>query len=390
MNYTEKFFMGILRGFVTGEYEEYDLSKVDRERLFALAKHQGVAGIVNHALKHGGLFEGEELREKLSEESEKQISLMALRNLRAECLSRELHLEGISHLVFKGPAVARYYPEPEFRTYGDVDIIIHRESRNQVVALLEKKGFEHYISDGGVVDNFKRGHEFYEIHSSLNVPEEIAAVFSEIWENAVPFSESSLCFEDNFHLSYLISHIEKHLHSGGAGVKMYLDIAFYLRNCPSLDLEKVRKKMTLCKIEGFFHTVLYLCHRGFDTPLPEFVKPMDEDVFEKLCEFTLSGGTFGDKSKAASLQNTLAQELSENKKGARARVILGRIFPAKTELWRIYPSFEGKNLLVPVAWAYHVLCFFTKGKFKNVREVMAVDVDGALEKNEFLKSIGCR
>ena len=56
----------------------------------------------------------------------------------------------------------------------------------------------------------------------------------------------------------------------------------------------------------------------------------------------------------------------------------------------MYPKYEDKPLLLPLAWFTHLVSFFKKGKYRKVRTVVSVDVKSAEKRNEFLESIGCK
>lgn len=391
LNYTEHFFLKILRAFVNGKMEEYDLTEVNESELYLLAKRHSLQGVVYYVSKTFGIFGMDSrLSEKLRESYEKTINLMALRRARAEVLSNELTELGISHIEFKGSAVADFYPVPELRPYSDVDMIIEVKDRDKVRELLVLRGFEYYTSDMGAVSCFKQGEEFYELHTTLNLPKSEAFLCDNFREKALPCCGKKLRFEDNFHLAYLISHMEKHMKNGGAGVKMYLDVMFYIKNCREIDLAAVNEILRKAQLEKFFSSVLSLLNRWFYLPIPDFAEPLDTAVCEELEELTLGGGVYGDHSQKRNLESSMARELKSGKKTAKLRFIMNRVFPKKTELWRMYPKYEDKPLLLPLAWFTHLVSFFKKGKYRKVRTVVSVDVKSAEKRNEFLESIGCK
>ncbi len=391
MNYTEDFFLKAISAFVNGKTEEYDLSKVNTGELYSLAKRHSMQGLFCYVCDIYNVFpKDSDFYQKIHKDYEKAVSFMSLRHTRAELLSDAFSKMGIQHIEFKGSAVARYYDVPELRVFSDVDMIIKEEDRDAVRRYMEEKEFEYYISDGGIVSCFKKGYEFYEIHTALNLPESEEFLSRNVWEHTYVYKDKALRFEDNFHLSYLISHIEKHIKSGGAGVKMYLDVALYIKNCEKIDLLKVREILEKAGLHSFFDTVLYLCNKWFDTPLPSFAVPLSEDAFERLEYLTLSGGVYGDKSGESNLESALIRQISAGKKGAKLRLFMSHVFPSKTELWRVYPKYEGKNVLVPVAWCNHVFNTVRKGKLKKVKAITNMDVKSAQNRKDFLTDIGCK
>lgn len=389
MNNTERAFIQVLQSFLTGDCAKLNTESINKSQFYQLARRQSVAGIVAYTLNRCGELENEEIMQKLTEDYEKTLSLMLRRQIAAENLSRKLSRKEIEHIVFKGPTVSRFYPVPELRAFGDVDIIVDKKYRSAVVEMMTLSGFEHHVADEGVIDCFTRGVECYEIHSALNVPKKSDILFRNFRDHIEKDDDFSMRFEHNFHLCYLIAHMEKHMHSGGAGIKMYLDIALYIRNCHELDLTKVREWLSLCGLEKFFDTVLWLCHKWFEVEIPSFITPMDETLYEQMCAFTLRGGAFGDHSKEGVMESAAVRQISSGKKGGRVRLVLKKAFPRKSELWRVYPQYADKNLLVPVAWGAHVVSVFTKNKFGRIKDVAQVDMEKVKETGDLLQKIGC-
>lgn len=390
MNKTESFFVETLCAFLTEDGKKLNTDGVDRQELYTLAKRHSVAGILSYVFSRYQLFEGESISEKFTTQYEKTLSVMLRRSLAAENISRLFSQHGIAHIPFKGSTVARFYPVPELRAYSDVDMIVKEEDLSKIDEIMSSRGFLRSIADMGVVTCYKKGMEYYEFHKSLNIPDDEKEVFSSVWENSAPLTDCLYALDDSFLLCYLISHLEKHMRSGGAGVKMYLDIALFLKNSKSLDFEKVREILKAASLYSFFESVLWLCHKWFLIELPFEVTPMEDRLYSEFCSFTLSDGVFGDHTKEGGLENALMRVSSGSKKCAKFRFIMSRVFPAKEELYRIYPRYEGKTLLVPVAWFTHLFSFLKKDKMKNIKAVVRTDSKAANARREFLDGLGCK
>jgi hypothetical protein len=48
----------------------------------------------------------------------------------------------VAYAVYKGPAAARYYPEPELRSFGDIDMLVHRPDLERVDDALRAAGLQ--------------------------------------------------------------------------------------------------------------------------------------------------------------------------------------------------------------------------------------------------------
>lgn len=392
MNNTEKFLIDVLRCFATDTKTKLNTDGVDKEELFALSKKQSVTGIVSYILERYDIFSGDEIRAKFAREYDYTIMQMLSRESSAQKLCDKFTEMGIPHIMFKGTTISEVYPVKVLRAYGDVDIIVHKEHIPAIREYMTGEGFEYSLTDEGVVSVFRRGREKYEIHTSLNEPiAKSSAFFSDLWSNAELQHGQTYSFNHNFHLCYLICHLEKHVYGSGSGVKMYLDIALYLRKYPdSIDMDYVRESLSSCGLGQFFETVLYMCNRWFGLELPSWVKPLEEELYEQMCEFIFSGGVFGVQGKKDIMSDDLRREMASGRKFAKFRFILSRIFPSAHELCRMFPQFQGKPLLVPCAWFCHVFKVISKGKLSNVKAIIKTDAEQAQDKKEFLDRIGSR
>lgn len=392
MNITETYFIELLRGFVTGSKEiKLNTTGVDEGELLALAKRHSVQGIVWHMANTLGHKFSDSTWAELSKAYDRTVMQMINRETAAISLCRKLSSEGIEHILFKGLTVSSCYPVSELRTFGDVDIIVHKEDEEPIREMLKNMGFSHSVADEGVVNAYKKGREHYEFHTALNVSLiKGQEFFDDIWGHTVAFgNDGSKMFEHEFHLCYLISHIEKHVYGGGAGIRMYLDIALYIKaHRDEIDFENVRRILRSCGLDKFLNTVLYLCDRWFSLNVPNWVEDLPEDLYRRVCDFTLSGGIFGELGHTSNISTALHARMSQGRKGARMRLLLSRVFPPKYELYRLYPKFEGKPLLIPIAWLRHIFSVISGKKLSRVKEIAELDTDSASTKQKFLESIG--
>lgn len=389
MNTTEKFFINVLRCFATGTEAKLNTEDVDIEELFALSKKHSMIGIVAYTLHLYGDSHADGIERKFAKEYDRTIMQMLSREASAQKLCTELSRLGIPHIVFKGATVSSAYPVSALRAYGDVDIIVRKEHLGTIRELMTKDGFAYSLTDEGVVSAFKRGRERYEFHTALNVSNiKDAEYFTGLWENAVVQQGETHIFSHNFHLCYLICHLEKHVYGSGAGVRMYLDIALYIKKyADSIDLELVRDTLSACGLGRFLDTVLYLCKAWFDAEIPDWVEPMEDSIYAQMCEFMLSGGVFGEQNHKEIMQDDLRREMSTGKKGAKLRFLISRVFPSGHELYRMYPRFRGKLLW---AWCCHVGDVIKNRKLSKVKVIMTADAESAEQKKAFLESIGSR
>lgn len=390
MNNTEKDFIEILSAFVN-EREPHIGAECDAQKLYELALQQSVSGIVSFLLRKYGREDILRKDSRLDSAYDKTITRFIRKDIAAQRVFSMLACAQIPHISFKGMVVKDCYPVPELRTFGDVDVILRREDREKSHKLMLDSGYRCEVMDGGVVYAYKKDNEFYEFHTTLNSERtKLSEYMSDYWSRTKLKNEFTYEFEKNFHLCYLISHIEKHVYCSSAGVRLYLDIALYLKKYLSdLDLEKVRGILRECELEKFFDTVLYLCHRWFGTEAL-FKEELTDEQFEKFSVFTLRGGTFGNSQKTKGADSEIRRHMTSEGKISKTKIIFRHIFPGYREVRRVYPFFEGKPYLLPFGWVVHWFKAAKRSGLKNIKRVANADVSEAKSEKEFLAEIGSK
>ena len=111
----------------------------DWDELFSLSCRQAVFGIVADGIAMTAMRPPLALWQKwiaLLLHTEMMNEEMACQGDR---LVGMLAADGIKASVFKGTSVARWYPKPAHRSYGDIDIVVH-EGWERLAPLLQRRG----------------------------------------------------------------------------------------------------------------------------------------------------------------------------------------------------------------------------------------------------------
>ena len=386
MNNTEVLLIEILSAFVNGRKPEIT-TEYNATELYELAKAQSVSGIAGYVLNKYGFTEFAKADKRYADIYDKIITQLIRKDFYAQNLFAKLGEAQIPHIIFKGMVVKDCYPVAELRTFGDIDIIIPKDSREKSHRLMCDSGYSWEFMDGGEVYAYKKDKEHYEFHTTLNSEKtKLSECMNRFWDFTRPRNGFTYEFTDEFHLSYLISHIEKHFYGAGAGVRMYLDIALFLnKHKETLDIEKVREILRGCDLEKFFDSTLFVCHKWFGTEvMPK--EEMSPELYEGFCRYTLQGGVFGNQEE----ESRIRQAVSKNGKSGKLALMLSRIFPPYREVRRLYPFFHEKPWLLPAGWVVH---WFKAGKrsgLKNIKQIAKSNVKKAQSEQEFFDQIGSR
>jgi hypothetical protein len=131
-------------------------------------------------------------------------------------------------------------------------------------------GFQRH-ADWEPVYSYAGGNALYEIHTDImeidvSDKADYKGYFSGMWDHARPDRPHSFRFTPEFHFLYMLTHIAKHVHGSGAGVRMYLDVAAFVLHYGTSKMpgdhfvdaaeEKAEEAAELLRANGF---TPYLC-----------------------------------------------------------------------------------------------------------------------------------
>lgn len=382
-----EYLLELLKGFLWGRPGQRE-ETLDWERLRQLAAIHGVGGILGYMAMQAPIGP-ESLAGALRQDCLQTMNLYSRRAELAQQRLAQMADLGIDSCIVKGLVLRSLYPVPELRSFNDTDILIRPRDRQKLHALLLEEGFACRV-DWEPVFCYQRGPEYYEVHTQL-VDKDVTAqadwrgFFAGVWEHTVPLGPHRYEMEREFHLVYLIAHIAKHVAGPGAGVRMYLDVAVYLKAYgESLDWQRIFAWLETLRLTQFGCAVLTAVESWFDTPCPAAFSRLAPESLARFTQFTLEAGAFGYHGRSAALQAMKQNE------GSRPGLLLKRLFPGAGSLEKRYPYLQGKCWLLPVAWVHRAL--ETKGSprafAREAKGILTDDRADAQRLKDICKEIG--
>ena len=247
-----------------------------------------------------------------------------------------LNDNGVDYIIVKGAVLSNFYPIPQLRTSGDIDIILRSNSFDDDIAVLINQGVRKTFEIDGCD---------IEMHRDADVNNEyFDDIFLHCTVNGCEYS-----LDDYNHLLYILCHLCKHLAYTGAGVRMLADIDAFIRNIDSFNEAKF---LVLCKNAGIEYTakiILALCNLWFDTPIASKIQ-LDENTLFMFERVMLDGGVFG--LEQSNLGGYLVAKNSDGRVGAfgKLKALFKWIFPP-AEYVRAYYDYSRKcSLFIPLAY----------------------------------------
>ena len=243
-------------------------------QLFTLASKQALTGVllegVNILQSTTTGVQKDLLLEWIGVQQYTRMKNKVLDNRAAEAL--ELLKEwGYRSCILKGQGTARYYPNPENRQCGDIDIWVEGD-RDQVLSFARTKGYEipHIdIKHSDIVLFDDAPVEVHHLPSWMYCPstnKKLQKFFQykadkqfSNYDSSVGFAHSTIDFD----LVYSMVHIYRHIFSEGIGLRQLMDY-YYILSHSSKD-ERDEAFETLCglRMKSFVGGVMWILRECF-------------------------------------------------------------------------------------------------------------------------------
>ena len=393
-----KLYINMLRAFVDGTAPVIEEGS-DIGKLLELSGVNNTRGLIGYVMmNHPDLFP-QELLTFLKRECMKEIMVYTQRGALMDEQVQLMNEQGIDHILFKGYVVRNYYPVPELRTFGDVDYVIRKQDRERSHAMMLEQGFQpHY--DWEPVYDYTRGQEYYEIHTDvmeIDVSDkaDFVGYYSHIWEHVFRPDEvakpHTYEFTPEFHLIYLLTHIAKHISSSGAGIRMYLDIAFFIRHFgDSLDWNWIMSQFEILHFQDFANITFTAVEQWFGLKSPIPLREISPEVMEDFLSFTLEGGVFGHYNRDKSAVMLKKNDRNNEEEVSKVKTLLFHIFPSVDSMKHRYTFLQKYPWLLPVAWVRRFVDNWDSwGRYvDSAKGIMDADVEEVMKLKKMYKEIG--
>ncbi len=224
-----------------------------------------------------------------------------------------LEREGIQAVVLKGVGTASFYPVPELRKSGDVDLLLtDRRQLKRAEAVLKESGLTLSREQHGL------HHVVYETEDSIEIEVHtmLAEPFDDNWINKYLDDKPMDCREsivradcmgvelpilgDGYHAYELLLHMVQHFLYAGFGLKLLCDwVVFWNREIPEAERKRYLRLVEESGVRGFSDIVTDTCVRYLGLP-QEAVRFMgisvDGGVVEDFLREILEAEEFGNSA----------------------------------------------------------------------------------------------
>lgn len=238
----------------------------------------------------------------------------------------------VPYVLLKGAVIRQLYPDPDWRTSCDIDILVQEERLEEAIRVIEAQTAFHAKQRNYHDVSLANDHIHLELHFSLK--ENMGAMdplLSRAWEYAMPTGDGSrYTFTPEYQIFHVVAHMAYHMAHGGLGIRPLLDL-WLLRQKSVFDEANVSRMCTESGLHVFYEACVALIDAWFeDLPVGA-----DLAVLEAHC---LGGGAFGHKATAS------AARLREQH---ATGYLFRRLFPSREIMLGEFPGLNGRPWRLP-------------------------------------------
>lgn len=350
MTRAQTLFLDCLRGAL--QEDTVAVTADDLPALWKLAKFHHVENMLCYVLERSDALPTEVLTPWREARDAAVLQYFAQTDALAALLTAFDSAE-ISALVLKGSLLRRLYPQEDYRTMADLDLLVHEEDLPAAAACLEGLGYH--------------GAGSYQQHTSFSIPpylevelhtqlvedtSPLAAYNRYAWEDTQPLEGYRLqrCMAPDAEYLFTVVHFAKHYFYGGSGVRSVADLfLFRERYAAQLNTAHIAARLAELDLTDFARQAEQLSQVWFGEQAPS-------DALTEMADYILTSGLYG--TKAHHIDRVLKEQSGRSylwKRVAVPREKLQSIYP----VLRRYPALTG---VVRVWFVTKTIC----GKPKRV------------------------
>ena len=353
--------------------------KIDWEDVFTEARKQAIASVVRDGVKNQ-IHPSIAAQWKIYSIQEISSGVQLLEAQKE--LTGLLDEHGIKHVILKGSAAAIYYPEPYFRSMGDIDFWVPEELFDDCLQLLRENDYlETKGSDERHLKLWKNN-VLFEMHRYFSSEERQKPVDryiekAELVRGNIREIEFWMLPEIENGLVLLV-HIYQHLLEG-LGMRQIIDWMMYVHACLDEEgWEKFRPYAQELGLEKLARTAARLCVLYFG--LEADWCGVDDEAADMLLDSIIQSGNFGHVHGSG--RNVERVMVNIKRQG-----VFHYLQKAGEFNWR--ETLRVRPWLRPVAWIYQI--FRYAGQVRSSRrsgETLRDDMKRSGERYELLKELG--
>ena len=311
----EKLFFEILQNGLWGKPIEAVPTRNDMLHVVKLALSQTVLGIVGNVIITDKTLSSYLTERELAYLRKLVMSVVSVSytwNCSVRNIFMEMHDNGVDPILLKGQGIAQYYPNPDFRQCGDIDIYVGKQYFEKACEVVKALATE---NDMATVKHTKKHFHIYlgkvpvELHlySDVYYPNRLDRIYQEISDAGISVAPVEVELAGypvktpsvNFNVFYIFNHLWHHFIADGVGLRQICDLCVLLhRFHGQIDhdyLQNVLERMGLLKQWKIFGSIA-VDKLGLPVEEYPFYDKKYSRLKEKVFRLVMLEGNFGQQN----------------------------------------------------------------------------------------------
>ncbi|MGE5405976.1 MAG: nucleotidyltransferase family protein [Candidatus Saccharibacteria bacterium] len=279
--YQEKLIRLLQLALHPGEKNDLEITKGDWPDLFSLIIQQGLVSVIYPVIDS---IDDDKQPENALKQNWKynflsNATIQVQRIKQIHSIIDSFNSAGVSVIVIKGPAIARFYASPECRSMSDLDLLVQDNSSLKAQQTIEAMGYRLYVNEDRALHQgySKAGHLNVELHYSLLEtdilgPRDMSNWYTHIWSHRKSITFEDMVFSimsEEDELINQILHMATHMFHGGVRMRHLYDIALLIKHSgPQLDWGYIEDTMRNIRMLEFGKLVFTTSHDYFGVEIP--------------------------------------------------------------------------------------------------------------------------
>lgn len=308
----EKLFFEILQNGLWGKQIEAVPTRNDMLHVVKLALSQTVLGIVGNVIITDKTLSSYLTERELAYLRKLVMSVVSVSytwNCSVRNIFMEMHDNGVEPILLKGQGIAQYYPNPDFRQCGDIDLYVGKQYFEKACEVVKALATE---NDMATVKHTKKHFHIYlgkvpiELHlySDVYYPKRLDRIYQEISDAGISVAPVEVELAGypvktpsvNFNVFYIFNHLWHHFIADGVGLRQICDLCVLLhRFHGQIDynyLRNVLERMGLMKQWKIFGSIA-VDKLGLPVEEYPFYDKKYSRLKEKVFRLVMLEGNFG-------------------------------------------------------------------------------------------------
>ena len=252
----------------------------------------------------------------------------------------------IDFMPVKGALLRDLYPKREYRSMGDMDILIRTEQYDRVREVMEGLGYSAGEEDDHAYV-WRKGALMLELHKRLipSYHEDYYDYFGSGWQLAQKSDANRYVMRDEDHYLFVFAHFAKHYRGGGVGIRQMCDLWLMREKMREMDADYICRELDKLNLLEFHNNIFQTLN----------VWLADASATEKTDHITIviyHSGAFGQLEERMLGEGALMVGERRPSAGTRYRNVWGRMFLPIGEMGNKYPVLRKYPVLLPLMWVY--------------------------------------